>query len=167
MPHELLKCKLQKYGVRKNILNWIDSFLSDRKQCVVVNGSKSGYEPVASGVPQGTVLGPILFLIHINDISEHVSSEIRLFADNCVCYRTINSEEDCNELQKDIDTLGNWAEEWGMRFQPVKCNMMSLSRKKERIDNTYTLKDTPPGIPGLHKILRSNHHQQSPLGQTY
>ena len=143
VPHELLKCKLQKYGVRKNILNWIDSFLSDRKQCVVVNGAKSGYEPVASGVPQGTVLGPILFLVHINDISEHVSSDIRLFADDCVCYRTINSKEDCKELQKDIDTLGNWAEEWGMRFQPVKCNMMSLSRKKERIEYTYTLKDTP------------------------
>ena len=142
VPHELLKSKLHGHGVRKNVLNWIDSFLSDRQQCVVVNGSKSGNEPVASGVPQGTVLGPILFLIHINDISENVSSEIRLFADDCVCYRDITSEEDCQALQKDINTLGDWAEQWGMRFQPVKCNMMTLSKKKKSIHHAYTLKGT-------------------------
>ena len=65
---------------------------------------------------------------------------VRLFADDCVCYRVINSKEDCKKLQKDIDTLGAWAEKWGMRFQPVKCNMMTLSRKRSRIEYNYKLK---------------------------
>ena len=92
--------------MNKNILNWIDSFLSGRRQCVVVNGTKSSSQEVASGVPQGTVLGPILFLVHINDITQNISSEIRLFADDCVCNRDIKTMDDCDKLQNDIDTLG-------------------------------------------------------------
>ena len=105
MPHQLLKSKLHGYGVNKNILNWVDSFLSNRQQCVVVNGTTSSKEAVRSGVPQGTVLGPILFLIHINDINENVSSEARLFADDCVCYREIEDVEDCKILQRDDKNL--------------------------------------------------------------
>ena len=142
VPHELLKTKLHGYGVNKKTLNWIDSFLSGRRQSVVVNGTKSSNQEVASGVPQGTVLGPILFLTHINDITENVSSETRLFADDCVCYREIKTLEDCEELQKDIDTLGAWAVKWGMRFQPVKCNMMRLSRKREHLKFKYKLTGT-------------------------
>ena len=93
-----------------------------------------------SGVPQGTVLGPILFLIHINDITENVSSEARLFADDCVCYREIKEVEDCEILQSDINRLGEWAEKNGMRFQPIKCNVMRLSRKRKNIDFRYSLK---------------------------
>ena len=140
VPHELLKSKLHKYGVNKKTLNWIDSFLTNREQCVTVNGSSSSSEQVLSGVPQGTVLGPILFLVHINDISNDVQSGVRLFADDCVCYRIIESIEDCKQLQKDIDKLGAWAEKWGMRFQPVKCNMMCLNRRRSRIEFTYKLK---------------------------
>ena len=142
VPHELIKSKLHGMGVNKNILNWIDSFLSNRKQCVIVNGAKSNNEAVRSGVPQGTVLGPILFLIHINDINENVSSETRLFADDCVCYREINDITDCELLQQDINRLGEWAEKNGMRFQPVKCNIMRLSRKRKNINYDYTLKGT-------------------------
>ena len=142
VPHELLKSKLHGYGVNKSTMNWIDSFLSDRQQSVVVNGAASSKEAVASGVPQGTVLGPILFLVHINDIADSVTSEIRLFADDCVCYREINDPSDCQRLQEDIDKLGDWADRWGMRFQPVKCNMMQLSRKRSSIKNKYTLKGT-------------------------
>ena len=142
VPHELLKSKLHGYGVNKSTMNWIDSFLSDRQQSVVVNGAASGKEAVASGVPQGTVLGPILFLVHINDIADSVTSEIRLFADDCVCYREINDPSDCQRLQEDIDKLGDWADRWGKRFQPVKCNMMQLSRKRSSIKHKYTLKGT-------------------------
>lgn len=142
VPHELLKTKLHKYGVPTNILHWIDSFLVNRKQCVVVNGSNSKSSVIKSGVPQGAVLGPILFLVHINDISKNISSIIRLFADDCVCYKEINNLEDCLALQSDINKLGEWATSWGMRFQPVKCNMMTLSRKKKNIVFNYTLKNT-------------------------
>ena len=84
-PHELLKSKLFSYGIGGKTLKWIDSFLCFRQQRVVVNGVKSDWAPVLSGVPQGTVLGPLLFSLYINDISSDIESEIRLFADDCVC----------------------------------------------------------------------------------
>ena len=78
---------------------------------------------------------------YINDISADKESEIRLFADDCVCYREIKDKEDTLKLQRDIDRLGNWARKWGMRFQPVKCNMMQLTRKHlKKIQASYTLK---------------------------
>ena len=109
-------------------MKWINPFRSVRQQRVVVNGVKSDWAPVVSGVPQGTVLGPVLFSLHINDIIADTESEIRLFADDCVCYREVKDKEDILKLQRDIDRLGNWARKWGMRFQPVKCNMMQLTK---------------------------------------
>ena len=121
-------------------MKWINAFLCYRQQPVVVNGVKSDWVPVVSGVPQGTVLGPVLFSLHINDITADIESEIRLFADDCVCYREIKDQEDILKLQRDIDRLGNWARKWGMRFQPVKCNMMQLTRKHlNKIQAFYTL----------------------------
>ena len=96
-----------------------------------------------SGVPQGTVLGPLLFSLYINDISSDIESEIRFFVDDCVCYREIKDEEDTMKLQRDIDRLGSWARKWGMRFQSVKCNMMQLTRKRiKKIHVSYTLEGT-------------------------
>ena len=85
---------------------WIDSFLCNRQKRVVVNGAKSQWTSVLSGEPQGTVLGPVLFSLYINDIMVGIESEIRLFADECVCYRQIDSIEDTSKLQTDIDQLG-------------------------------------------------------------
>ena len=95
-----------------------------------------------SGVPQGTILAPLLFSLFINDISSDIESEISLFADDCVCYmyREIKDEEDTMKFQRDIDRLGSWARKWGMRFQPFKCNMMQLTRKQ--IHASYTLEGT-------------------------
>ena len=99
--------------------------------------------PVLSVVPQGTVLGPLLVSLYINDISSDIESEIRLFADDCVCCREIKDEEDIIKLQRDIDRLGSWARKWGMRFQPFKCNMMQLTRKRiKKIHTSYTLEGT-------------------------
>ena len=98
--------------------------------------------PVVSGVPKGTVLGPLLFSLHINDIMSDIESEIRLFADDCVCYREIKEREDTLKLQKDIGRLGIWARKWDMRFQPVKCNMMQLSKKHNKVLASYTLGGT-------------------------
>ena len=139
-PHELLKCKLHGYGISGKTLVWIDSFLCSRQQRVVVSGAESKWAPILSGVPQGTVLGPLLFSLHINDIMVGIESEIRLFADDCVCYRHIDSTEDTSKLQKDIDQLGKWDRKWGMRFQPVKCNIMQLTRKRiKKISAVYSL----------------------------
>ena len=104
---------------------------------------KSDWAPVLSGVPQGTVLGPLLFSLYINDISSDTESEIRLFADDCVCYCKIKDEEDTIKLRRDIDRLGSWARKLGMRFQPDKCNMMQLTRKRiKKIHGSYTLEGT-------------------------
>ena len=98
---------------------------------------------VRSGVPQGTILGPLLFFLYINDISTDTDSEIRLFADDCVCYREIRDTDDSLKLQKDIDRLGCWTRKWGMRFQPVKCNIMQITRKRaNKIAASYTLEGT-------------------------
>ena len=109
-PHELLKSKLFSYGIGGKTLKWIDSFLCIRQQRVVVNGVKSDWAPVLSGdpPPKDTFLGPLLFSLYINDIYSDTGSEIRLFADDCVCYREIKDEEATMKLQSDIDRLGSW-----------------------------------------------------------
>jgi len=105
VPHKRLLYKLQYYDIRGPILCWISSFLSCHQQRVVINGSQSTWLPVLSSVPQVTVLGPLLFLLYINDIETDVTSEIRLFADDCILYRTIKSSANCVVLQSDISKL--------------------------------------------------------------
>ena len=111
-------------------MKWIDSCLCLRQQRVAVNGVKSDWASVLSGVPQGTVLGPLLFSLYINDISSDIESKIKLFVYACVCYSEIKDEEDTMKLQRDIDRFGCLARKWSMRFQRVKCNMMQLTRKR-------------------------------------
>ena len=79
---------------------------------------------MVSGLPQSTVLGPLLFLLHINDLPSVVSSKARLFADDCLIYRYFKNKEDQIALQKDLNLLENWGNTWGMRFNAAKCNIM-------------------------------------------
>ncbi len=88
-------------------------------------------EHVGSGVPQGTGMGPLLFLMYINDLPDEVSSHVHLFADDCLLYRPIRSEDDQVNLQQDLDSLSCWAETWGMRFNPSKCHIMSVGTTKK------------------------------------
>ena len=92
--------------------------------------SQSSWKSVSSSVPQGTVLGPLLFLIYINDIVENLSSEIRLFADDCILSREIRLPADNLAMQKDIDTLHSWSLLWQMSFNTKKCHTMCISRKR-------------------------------------
>jgi hypothetical protein len=105
VPHQRLLDKLSCYGVRGNLYSWIKDFLANRKQEVVLEGKHSSRSEVTPGVPQGTVLEPLLFLIFINDITKNTSSNDRLFADDCLLYRTMNCEADVKTLQKDLDTM--------------------------------------------------------------
>ena len=97
-----------------------------------MEGSYSNVVHVDSGIPQGTVLGPLLFLCHINDLPLSVDSTIRLFADDCLIYREINSIEDKVQLQKDLDPLQDWAENWGMRFNAQKCYILSIATARKQ-----------------------------------
>ena len=104
----------------------------------MVNGIKSDV-----GCPSGHRSRPLLFSLYINEISADIESGIRLFADDCVCYREIKNEEDTLKLQRDIDRLGSWARKCGMRFQPAKCNMMQLTNKRSsKIQANYTIEGT-------------------------
>ena len=143
VPHKKLLHKLQSYGVRGNLHKWISSFLCHRKMKVVVDGESSTECDVLSGVPQGTVLGPLLFLVHINDLPDSVTSKVRLFADDCLLYRKVTSTADQEEIQKDLKRLETWAETWGMKFNAKKCYILSISNKgrnKFYELNSYILK---------------------------
>ena len=123
-PHELLKCKLRGYGISGKTLVWIDSSLCNRQQMVVVNGAKSQWVPVLSDVPQGTVLGPLLFSLYIDDIMVGIESEIRLFADDCVCYRQIDSTE-----KRVREKSGECHNHKQQPFPDTKRNPVSILRK--------------------------------------
>ena len=139
VPHNKLLLKLENYGIQGEIHRWITSFLTGRHQRVIIEGEASSKCTVDSGVPQGTVLGPLLFLCHINDLPCSVSSQIRLFADDCLLYRNINSHSDHLSLQKDLDSLQTWAENWGMKFNATKCYLMSIHSTKQPSVFEYSL----------------------------
>ena len=139
VPHKRLLGKLSFYGVKGDILSWVQAFLEDREQKVVVDGRSSSSEAVTSGVPQGTVLGPLLFLLYINDLPSVVSSQVRLFADDCLMYRPIRSVEDQVAMQRDLDSLERWGDTWGMRFNAKKCHIMTLGRGRSTLMHFYSL----------------------------
>ena len=128
VPHNKLLYKLDHYGVRGTTHSWISAFLGDCTQRVVVGGEFSSAANVVSGVPQGTVLGPLLFLCHINDLPLAVNSTVRLFADDCLLYRTVKTISDQVALQRDLDSLQKWSVTWGMRFNPKKCYVLQVAR---------------------------------------
>ena len=130
VSHTRLLLKLEHYGVQGRTLRWIEAFLRDRTQEVVVGGSCSDTIPVTSGVPQGSVLGPALFLVYINDLPQWVRSTPRLFADDCLLYREINSREDASLLQEDLDSLQRWEKTWLMEFAEEKCKVIRITKKK-------------------------------------
>ena len=130
--HSLLTHKLEQYGVTGKTNKWISSFLQNRVQSVVVEGEKSESISVKSGVPQGSVLGPCLFLAYINDLPEKVASTSRLFADDTLLHRLVREENDRQELQKDLERLEKWEDQWDMHFHPQKCNILSIERSKSK-----------------------------------
>ena len=119
VPYKKLLFKLSKYGITGNINKWIQSFLVHRKQQVIVEGESSKPCSVDSGVSKGSVLGPLLFLCHINDLPQRVTSKDRLLADDCLLHRPIHSPRDQLLLKQNLATLETWAEDWGMRLYRV------------------------------------------------
>ena len=124
VPHQRLILKLKPHGIGTSIINWIEQWLTDRRQRVVVDGEVSNWKPVLSGVPQGSVLGPILFLLYINDLEEGVTSKIFKFADDTKLFRKIKGNGDKQQLQDDIDKLIKWSEKWQMLFNFQKCKCL-------------------------------------------
>ena len=130
--HTRLLYKLHHMGIEGNILQWIASFLKGRIQRVKVNGSCSSWINVSSGVPQGSVLGPLLFVVFINDFPAMMKTNCKLFADDSKIYGKAQDEEDCNLIQDDLDTCSKWAETWKMSFHPDKCKAMHFGKDNKK-----------------------------------
>jgi hypothetical protein len=139
VSHSLLLHKLYHYGIRGSINQWIQTFLYNRTQVVAVDGETSDKVHVESGVPQGSVLGPSLFLFYINDLPQGLYSTVCIFADDTVVYLTVSSDSDCSKLQSDLDELAKWENNWEMEFHPEKCTVLTVSKKRNPVKWNYTL----------------------------
>ncbi len=130
IPHKRLLLKLKSYNIDNEIIDWIESFLSERVQRVCVNGKFSGWKSVLSGIPQGSILGPLLFIIYINDLPEvcDKNSDIFLYADDAKIYKHIKSFEDHNILQDNITNVQLWMDKWLMELNVDKCKVVSFGR---------------------------------------
>jgi len=139
VPHNRLLLKLESYGVKGILLEWMKNFMIGHCQLVMVAGTGSQWAPVLSRVPQGSVLGPLLFISYINDMPETVSSFIYMYADDTKVVREVTTARDCEELQADLDSIQHWSEKWQLKFNSSKCKIMHLGHSSDRAE--YTMND--------------------------
>ena len=132
VPHKRLLIKLKAHGIGAQLCSWIESWLSNRKQRVVINGEASDWLQVSSGVPQGSVLGPLLFLIYINDLDRGITSNISKFADDTKLGGKALTNGDCEVMQQDLDNLSSWSEKWLLKFNKDKCKVMHIGYNNEK-----------------------------------
>jgi len=138
VPHVRLVQKLAGLGVGGQLLQWIRDFLASRTMRVNVKGSYSCWAEVDSGVPQGSVLGPLLFLVYVNDIPDWIKNSIRMFADDTKIWARVSELRDAEGLQADLDQLQKWSDTWLLRFNASKCKVMHLGHK---LDTRYFLQE--------------------------
>ncbi len=152
VPHQRLLYKISYYhsGISGKANDWIRAWLVGRKQTVLVDGYNARESEVKSGVPQGTVLGLLLFLLYINDINEAVDSHTRLFADDCLLNREVKSSHDSDALQADINRVVEWSHTWQMAFNPSKCTVLKITHTRSPTHHKYTME----GV-----VLQSVHRQ--------
>ena len=134
VPHEKLMLKVRALGINGNIGNWIYNWLQNRKQRVVINGESSPWSPVTSGVPQGSVLGPILFIIYINDLDVGLNNVVSKFADDTKIGNAIITESDREKLQEDLNKIVEWSNKWQMPFNVNKCQMLQIGHSNKKYE---------------------------------
>lgn len=137
VPHKRLVNKLEHLGFAGGLLNWLKAFLINRTMRVVVNGSFSAWAVVLSGVPQGSVLGPLLFLLFVNELPDWIKNNICMFADDTKIWTRLTNPTDAESLQKDLDSLSTWSARWQLKFNPEKCKLMHIGHKQ---DTKYTIR---------------------------
>ena len=158
--HTGLIAKLSRVGIGGDLLKWFKNYLTNREQRVVINGQTSEWLPIKAGVPQGSVLGPLLFLVFINDLTFHVqSTEVRLFADDTILYVIADDPADSVEnLNRDLQNIKTWADQWLVKFSPSKTKSLTLRKKSK--DNVAP----PPLIFGDTEVDEVTSHKH--LGVT-
>lgn len=159
VPHDKLIQKLKNINLPESLVAWVSRYLMNREQYVLIDGHASSCLPVTSGVPQGSVLGPLLFLVYINDIVTVVTptTHVRLFADDCILFREISSMQDQIELNTNLDNIYSWCRDWGMVVNAEKTVSLRITRKKSPFQFQYT--GIMRGEPSQQlQILRRNVH---------
>ena len=134
--HKGLLFKLKKAGISGNLLDWFKNYLDGRHQRVVINGCASEWLPITAGVPQGSILGPLLFILFINDIVSDIEAEIKLFADDTSLFIVVDNPRNAADiLNADLDRIHKWSEQWLVKFNPKKTETLIMSRKNTKIDH--------------------------------
>ena len=163
VSHDKLIAKLSSFGIGGDVISWIREWLTGRKERVVLNGHKSTWVDVLSGVPQGSVLGPILFILYINDIDTGISSKLFKFADDCKIVRSIKTTEDNIQLQHDLDLLEGWADKWNMKFNVQKCSQLTFGNKEHfsySLDNNWLVDNNSEKDLGVIIDSKLKFHEQ-------
>ena len=155
VPHQRLMVKLKGYGVEGQVLEWIGQFLIGRRQRVRLAGSYSGWSDVLIGVPQGLVLGPVLFVCYINDLPDKISSFIFMYADDTKIFSRADSDADRQALQRDLDKLDEWARTWQLQFNTAKCKVMHMGGSRNR-SQEYSMK----GSGGQRAVLETTEEEK-------
>ena len=145
--------KLENIGIKGNMLNWFKSFLTVRKERVKINKEFTEWLNVTSGVPQGTIIGPVAFLIYINDIINNIKCQCMLYADDCVLYSCVNNANDAEMLQHDLDRVIKWSHRWSMDFNVNKCKVMHMTKKNNISFNSYYMNGSKLEVPETEKYL--------------
>ena len=143
VPHSLLLDKISATGLHPVLVKWIGAYLTSRSQRTVVGGSASNWATVLSGVPQWSILGPLLFIIYVNSIFElTLNSKLMLYADEMLFYRVVDNSEDLDLLQQDIDTISDWVSTHHLTLNISKTKYMIISRN-HAITSALRCNDTP------------------------
>ena len=136
--HDLLISKLRDAGLRGKLLDWLHAYLRDRRQRITVPGATSRDLPVTSGVPQGLILGPALFLLYVNNLPEVITkSQVVMFADDTKVYKEVKSQDAGATSQQDLHSLSSWSAASGLAFNETKCKLQSITRKRKPISKSY------------------------------
>ena len=151
VSHKKLLLKLRGYGFNNRMCDWVTDFLNERKHQVCINGTLSDPADVTSGIPQGSVLGPVLFVLFINDLPDSVNSNVLLFADDTKVFNRISSNRDSEVLQQDINNLYLWSTTWQLPFHPGKCKVLHLGNNNS--ENIYHMDNTPLETSEMEKDL--------------
>ena len=138
VAHKCLLHKISLFGIWGSVLSWIQDFLTGRRQYVSIKGGSSSWKDVLSGVPQGSVLGPILFILYIHDLPEFVNSIVKIFADDTKNY---NKDSNSDTIQQDLEALCTWAQIWQLRFNVKKCKTAHYGKNNQVYQYTMNFED--------------------------
>ena len=140
--HEGILYKLKNLGISGDLLKWFYSYLQNRQQRVIINGENSEWGVVEAGVPQGSILGPLLFIVYVNDIADNIDCGLKLFADDTTLYITVDNdlESRTREINRNLEQLSNWSSDWLIKFNPTKTKLMNISNKRNRNFDKHPVK---------------------------